>query len=66
MQKILIWALFVLNTIGISTYLICAGLGTIEAPKYFLWILLVYGIFTTMIFGDLVLKPKSSGNNKRV
>jgi len=64
MKIIAIWSLFVVNCLGISSYLLAAALNKIEPPKYFLYILITYGIFTLMVFGDLILKPKHDAKRK--
>lgn len=64
--RIFLWLLFVINTIGIAFYLIACATNNIKPPDYFMYALAFYGIFTTMAFGELVLKHRESGNNKRV
>lgn len=66
MFRKLLWIVFIINSIGISIYLFAAALGFIIPPKNFLFCLIIYGIFTSIIFGDLILKPINGGDNKRI
>ena len=57
-EKILYY-LFIFNVAITSLYLLFSFIDKIKISDTNLAILLIYGIFTTIVFSEIVLKPKS-------
>jgi hypothetical protein len=56
MIKILLWVLFVAHTLAITTFLTLYSIQAIPVDRTTIIILSVAGLFTTLSFGELILR----------
>lgn len=70
MVKVLLWVLFVVHTLSISTFLILYSIKALLVDKTTIILLSVCGLFTTLAFGELILRDifekKNTKSNKRI
>lgn len=60
------WFLLVLSIVTNATYLFLGLINKIKLTSLPITLISIFGIFTTIVFGEVILKNKKNGSNKRL